>query len=164
MNLVVKVKVDTLSPAISRLLGLGKDTTPVMRAMGNVFKSITEGNFNSVGASFRPKPWKPKYGGDPSILQKSGLMVHSFHLAITKDTATLSNPTKYAAIHQFGGKIQAKGKALRFFDANGAAVFRKSVTIPARPFYPVVDGKLTPAAEELVEKAGARAVARVVER
>lgn len=160
-NASFTVKVDTMGPAIARLLGLGKDTTPVMRAMGTTFKSITEGNFNSVGASYRPSPWKPKYGGAPSILQKSGLMVHSFFLGVSKDRAVLANPTKYAAVHQFGGTIKAKGKALRFYDANGAALFRKTVTIPARPFYPVKDGRLTPAAMTLIERAGARAVERV---
>lgn len=161
-NALFKIKVDTMRPALERLLGLAKDTTPIMLSMGNAFKSITEGNFNSAGASYRPVEWKPKYDGTPSILQKTGLMVHAFNLEVTKDSATLSNTTPYAAIQQFGGTIEAKGKALRWVGADGNPVFAKSVTIPARPFYPVDEnGNMTPAAAELIERAGARAVERV---
>jgi phage gpG-like protein len=163
-NAVFKLQVDTMRPALERLLGLAKDTTPVMLSMGNVFKSITEGNFNSVGSGYRPTEWKPKYDGTPSILQKTGLMAHAFVLEVSKDSATLSNPTPYAAIQQFGGTIEAKGKALRFIGPDGNPVFAKSVTIPARPFYPVLNGKLTEGAARLIERAGARAVERVVKQ
>jgi len=99
---------DDISPAITRMMKLANDTTPVMRAMGTTFKSITEGTFNSVGASYRPTPWKAKGDGSASILIKHGVLSKSFHLALTPKTAELSNPTKYAAIHQFGGVIRGR--------------------------------------------------------
>lgn len=149
-----------ISPAITRLVKLARNPRPVLRSMGMVFKSITEGNFNSAGASFRPTPWKAKQDGTPSNLQASTTMARSFHLAWDDKTATVSNPMPYAAIHQFGGKITAKGKALCWTAPDGTKHFAKSVTMPPRPFFPVVDGHLTPAAEQLILAAGERALAR----
>jgi hypothetical protein len=40
-------------------------------------------------------------------------------------------------------------------------VFAKQVTIPARPFYPVLGGRLTPAAEEKIVAAGKRVVEKL---
>jgi len=154
---------DDISPAITRMMKLAADPTPVMRAMGTTFKSITEGTFNSVGASYRPTPWPAKWGGSPSILIKHGVLSKSFHLDITPKTATLSNPTKYAAIHQFGGVIRPKNApALRFQAEDGTWVVTMKVTIPARPFYPIKDDKLTPAAEEKIIAAGERAAVRSI--
>lgn len=152
-----------ISPAITKMLKLAHDPTPVMRAMGSTFKSLTEGTFNSVGAAYRPHPWKAKWSGVPSILIKHGVLSKSFHLAITPKTATLSNPTKYAAIHQFGGVIKAKaGRSLKFQAEDGTWIITKSVTIPARPFYPIKDDRLTHAAEEKIIAAGERAAARSI--
>lgn len=158
------ISMDTMRPKLRALTAMGKDTTPVMRAMGTTFKSITEGAFNSVGASYRPRAWAAKRDGTPSILQLSGLLAHSFHLVVTKDRATLSNPTKYAAVHQFGGVIKPKAaKALRFRLPDGTWRFAKQVTMPARPFYPVDNGKLTVKAEEKIVAAGNRVVQRLME-
>jgi phage virion morphogenesis protein len=134
-----KVTRNDISPALSRTI---KGVRPpgrkrVLRAMGTTFKSITEGTFNSAGSAYRPKEWAPKKDGSPSILQKTTTMAKSFALEVTDDAAVVSNPTKYAATHQFG-RPQGKGE------------------IPARPFYPVVDGKLTPKAEEKIAAAARR--------
>ena len=152
---------DDISPAISRLIATARNPLPVLRAMGTTFKSITEGAFSSFGASYRPRPWPAKRDGSPSILQKSTTMAKSFHLAVTSSTATLSNPTPYAAIHQFGGIIRpVTAKRLSWVAPNGQRIFAMKVTIPARPFYPVEAGRLTPAAEAKIIRAGERAIAR----
>ena len=126
-----------VSPKLAGLASTAKNPSAVFRAMGTVFKSITEGNFNSVGEAYRPAKWADKKDGTPSNLKKSGLLWHSFHLTITDRAATLSNPTPYAAAHQFG---YAKRN------------------LPARPFFPVKDGKLTAAAEEKIGAAAVRAI------
>lgn len=152
---------DSISPRISALLKTAKKPLPVLRAMGTTFKSITEGTFNSVGASYRPKPWKPKWDGSPSNLQQSTTLAKSFHLDVTDQYAKVSNPMKYAAIHQFGGIIKpVNAKMLRFKTPDGNWISVKQVTIPERPFYPVIDGKLTPRAENIIARAGERAIAR----
>lgn len=135
-----------IAPKLAKLAATAKNPVPVLRAMGTTFKSITEGNFNSVGASFRPKPWAAKKDGSPSRLKKSGTLSSSFHLEVTPQHAKLRNPTIYAAHHQFGS-IKKKGR--------GSG-------IPARPFYPVLNNQLTPAAETLIARAGQRALDREV--
>jgi phage gpG-like protein len=157
-----RVDRDDVSPQLSRMAMTAKNPLPVFRAMGTTFKAITEGNFNSVGAAFRPKPWVPKRDGSPSILQsRNPTLSKSFHLEVSNAHAKLSNPMKYAAIHQVGGVIRPKkGKVLRF-QVNGKWFSVKQVVIPARPFFPVTpDGKLTPEAERLIGRAGERAIAR----
>lgn len=150
-----------ISPAITRLIASARNPRPVLRAMGTTFKSITEGTFNSVGASYRPNPWPAKRDGSPSILQQSTTLAKSFHLAVTQTTATVSNPMIYAAIHQFGGVIRpVKAKRLSWIGPGGQRFFAMQVTIPARPFFPVLGDKLTAAAEAKILRAGERALAR----
>jgi phage virion morphogenesis protein len=155
---------NTVSPAVTRLIQTAKPSQrkQILRSMGTTFMSITQGNFNKVGASYRPAPWPNKKDGSTATLKKSGLLSQSFHLTVTDDQAIVSNPTPYAAIHQFGGKtrphvIEPKfKKALAFNGGVYAKVNHPGSNIPARPFFPVQNGKLTPAAEKLILAAGQR--------
>lgn len=161
MSIAITLKSDSITAVLKQLQRVGRNKAPVLRAMGNTFKSITEGNFNSAGARFRPSAWPAKKDGTPSILQKNTDLVKAFHLEVTDELATLSNAKKYAAIHQFGGVIRPKrGKAL-VFESGGKVWKVKKVTMPARPFYPVANGKLTSEAERLIARAGERQVERM---
>jgi phage gpG-like protein len=158
------LKQDDLTPMIKRAQQVGRNPTPILRAMGTTFMSITMGNFHG-GTSFRPAPWKAKMDGTQSNLQQTGNLSRSFHLAVTAQTARVGTPVIYAGIHQMGGIIAAKnGKALRFRDSTGNWHTVKSVKMPARPFFPV-DGSgqnLTPPANQLVKRAGQRALDRIL--
>lgn len=138
----------------------------VMRAMGTTLKSITEGNFNSVGAKYRPSPWAPKRDGTPSILQKSTTLAKSFQLRVWPFRAVVSNPTVYAAIHQFGGTIRPRPEnqsGLLRFQSGGRWWSVRKVTMPPRPFFPMdKTGRLTEAAMRLILRAGERAYSRTV--
>ena len=134
-----KITRNDLSPALSRLASTAKNPTPVFRAMGTTFLFLTMGTFNSVGASYRPRPWPSKKDGSPSNLILHGVLSKSFHLDVTSTYAKVSNPMIYAAAHQFGYPKR---------------------NLPARPFYPVLEDKLTPAAEEKIAAAGQRAILR----
>lgn len=150
-----------IAPALSKAAAAAKNPLPVFRAMGTTFKSITEGTFNSVGADMRPSPWPAKKDGTPSNLQKSTTLAKSFNLEVTNSYAALSTPVVYARIHQFGGTI--KGNPwLRFQYAPGRWATKAAVTIPPRPFFPVLNGKLTPKAYDLIARAGHRALARQI--
>ena len=157
-----KVTRNDISPKLSKLAAAAKHPEPVFRAMGTTFMSITMGNFNDAGAEYRPKPWAPKKDGTPSKLQKSGTLSRSFHLTVTDKSAVVSNPTIYAATHQFGRPTKTTHVHT---DAAGKRSESQTVGgIPARPFFPVDDsGKLTPAAEEKIAAAGQRAIMRQVE-
>lgn len=154
-----------ISPVVTRLIARARNPEPVLRAMGTTFKSITEGNFNSMGAEFRPIPWPPLKDppGKASILQRSTTMAKAFRLSVTSRTATLSNPTIYAPVHQFGATIKPQSaKRLSWVNSGGRRVFAKQVVIPPRPFYPVRNDKLTAEAETLIARAGERIMARQV--
>lgn len=152
-----KLTHDDISPALSRLAATARNPKPVLRAMGTTFMSITMGNFQK-NATYRPKPWPNKTDGTPSNLQKSTTLAKSFHLEVTDTYAKLSNPTIYAPVHQFGATIRAKDGGRLRFSLGGKTIYAKSVTIPARPFFPVVDDRLTSAAEEKIANAGRRVI------
>lgn len=152
---------DDISPALSRLAATAQNPLPVMRAMGTTFKSITEGTFNSVGAKYRPLPWKSKRDGSPSNLQLTTTMAKAFHLTVSATAATVSNPMPYAAIHQFGGVIRPKTKPLLAWRGpDGKYIFAHEVTIPARPFFPIINGRLTAESEALIARAGEREIVK----
>lgn len=148
-----------ISPALTRLIVVARNKAPVLRAMGNTFKSITEGNFKG-GTQYRPGIWKSKRDGSVATLMKTNTLSRSFHLGYTESTVSLANPMIYAATHQFGATIRPRDKKALKFQVNGHWFTVKQVVIPPRPFYPVADGKLTPAAERLIARAGERVIAK----
>jgi phage gpG-like protein len=129
---------------------------PIFRAMGTTFLSLTMGNFKS--GDYRPTAWPAKKDGTPATLQKSGTLSRAFHLTVSNTGATVANPMVYAAIHQFGGTI--KGNPWLRFKIGERWVTVHQVIIPARPFFPIESGKLTPKAEEKIRSSGERAAAR----
>lgn len=153
-----------ISPELSRLIRRARNPTPVLRAMGTVFKSITEGNFNDAGAADRPIPWVNKKDGSPSNLQDTRTLSRSFHMEVGAKTVTVSNPMPYAAIHQFGGEIhQDRTRVSVFIHKDGTTGIETThhvhtITMPARPFFPVLNGKLTVHAEQLIAAAGKMAM------
>ena len=158
----LNIKRNDISPALTRMLEMARNPRPVVRAMGTTFKSITEGNFNSAGAEFRPTPWKPKADGTACNLIKSTTLAHSFQLLANERTATVSTPVPYAEIHQTGGVILPKKKQAMRFQIGGQWVTVKRVVMPARPFFPVLNGKLTPKAEDYIRRAGERVAAKQI--
>lgn len=160
---------DDISPKLAKLAASAKHPEKVFRSMGTTFMSITMGNFNNAGAQYRPKPWAAKKDGSASMLQRSGTLARSFHLTVTDKSATVSNPTIYAATHQFGSKGHELGKkvgsvktkyANKLFKGSWNDVLAGGKGTPPRPFFPVENGKLTPAAEDLIARAGQRAIER----
>lgn len=162
----VKVTDHGVAALLSRGRSLAANPSPILRAMGTTLKSITEGTFNSAGSSYRPVPWPAKVDGSPSNLQKSTTMAKAFYLLVAGASAEVGNPVRYAAIHQFGGTIKAKTKKALRFKIGDQWVTRESVTIPARPFFPIVgsgaSATFTPRAGALIVRAGERALARAL--
>lgn len=160
---------------LARLSALTRDLTPVFRSMGTTLKSITEGTFNSAGASYRPQPWAPKKSGGASNLQRSTTLAKSFQLSAGPREAVVTATPVYAAIHQFGfsGRQPVKehrrrittafGRQLKFPVWSTVRAHSREFNMPARPFFPLAGEGLTPAAERLIVRAGERAVQGVVD-
>ncbi|NIX75394.1 phage virion morphogenesis protein [Microvirga terricola] len=117
------------------------DMTPLMRAIGTGLVENTHTRFERAqdpqGRAW--KPVSPTYAlgkRGPGILRESamrgGLMGSITFRASAQSVAVGSNKV-YAAVHQLGGTISAKGSHL-VFPMGNRMVFAKSVTIPARPF------------------------------
>jgi phage gpG-like protein len=174
---VIPITINTTAvrAALDRIEALARDTTPVTRAMGTTLKSITEGTFNSAGASFRPIRWASKRSGKASNLQKSTTLAKSFQLSVTPNTATVSATPVYAAIHQFGfhgpqpvrehtRKVtQVFGRKLNYPIMSTVRAHSRTMNMPARPFFPITpSGELTDAASKLILRAAERAIQRAV--
>ena len=131
MSLQIK---DTLSPALRRRAAALHNRKPILQAMGAEFVSLTKRAFTTP--SLRAQPWPDKRDGTPATLRQSGALWQSIRVAeTTNDAVTVGSDRKYAAIHQFGGKIQRGDK---------------TTTMPARPFFPVLNGRLTPEAQKQI--------------
>ena len=160
MPLFFRLTRNDISPALTKLAAAARRPEPVFRAMGTTFMSLTMGNFKST--EYRPSAWPPKRDGTPSNLQLHGVLSRNFHLTVTNTGATLASGVRdYAAIHQFGGII--KGNPWRRFEwgpnpRDWATVAQ--VKIPARPFFPVANDRLTPKAEQRIRAAALRAISR----
>lgn len=152
---------DTLTPFLRQMQASAVNLRPIVRSMGNTVLGITQRNFNSVGAAFRPLAWKAKRDGTPSNLQQSTTLAHSWRLNVSATQAVVSTDRIYAAIHQFGGVIKPKTASALRFQSGGRWWTVKQVTMPARPMLPITpDGRLTDKAAALVLRAGMRAFLR----
>lgn len=67
-------------------------------------------------------------------LTDSARLRKSIDYAATPNKVMVGSNVVYARIHQLGGVIKPKGKALKFPGKDGNPVFAKQVTIPARPY------------------------------
>lgn len=143
---------DKLSPSLASLAAGIENKRPILQAMGGELASLTRRAFNEPG--LRPAPWRAKWDGSPATLRRNQVLVRSIAITdLSNSHVTVSTDRLYAAIHQFGGEIRAKGKALRFA-LGGNIVFAKKVVMPARPFFPFINGKLTPSAATKIEQIG----------
>lgn len=161
--ITVKVNSESLQQTTAAIAELSHDASPLLSAAGSVILNVTKGNFTSFGSKYRPEPWPHKRSGQPSNLTKTGTLRRSFSLQIGPTSVTLSSPTIYAALHQFGGIVRAKNaKALRFKSGNKWFV-KSKVVIPARPFIPITPtGQLTEPVNKLVVSACERTLKRLL--
>lgn len=121
---------DRLSPGLVRLAARCRDVRPALEAMGLEAVSLTKRAFTD--STLRPKAWAPKRDGTPATLRKSGALWQSIRVtSVTGYSVTWASDRRYAAIHQLGGK-----------------------RMPARPYFPILDGKLTEAARVKIEAVG----------
>ena len=131
--------------ALTRLRQVTKVNVGMMRAIGKGIQTTTQKRMSQgVDADGNPfAPLNPAYAAikvGPGILIGRGGMQSGLQGTITYEASLnqviVGGTKKYAAIHQFGGKIVPKNaKALVFkLGAGGGVVRVKSVTIPARPY------------------------------
>jgi phage virion morphogenesis protein len=122
--------------AFQGLEALGADLTPLFREVGSRLVSNTKLRFEE-GRAPDGRAWIPSIRARTQrgqTLRSSGNLMNSISYRAEPRQVIVGTNTPYAAVHQFGTTIRAKNaKALRF-QIGERWVFKKSVTIPARPF------------------------------
>lgn len=146
-SLTFALKLDEISPSLSRLSST-KTKERVLMGAGTALESLAVRAFDEPG--LRPTPWPArKSGGGHPLLIRSGDLRQSIHTQQQgANSVKVGSPKNYAALQQFGGTIQAKPGKRLVFTAGGKKVFAKKVTVPARPFFPVLNNQLTGNAQD----------------
>lgn len=139
---------DGITPTLQLILRAAADKTPYLELMGMAVVSVSKRSFTDSG--LRAAVWRNKLDGSASTLQKSTTLRRSVRITgISADGVTIGSDRKYAAIHQLGGTTRAhlikvrKARALRFGGRFARSVKHPGSRMPARPFIPVIGGRLT---------------------
>lgn len=139
---------DDISPSLARLEEPSLRQR-VLKGMGTVIMSNAQRAFDEP--ALRPSAWPKRKGGSNPLMIRSGDLRQGIHMQVQGDSVVVGSPTKYAAIHQLGGVITAKSGLLKF-KIGDRWISKKSVTIPARPFFPFnARGQLTGNAKQEIQ-------------
>ncbi|WP_414664896.1 phage virion morphogenesis protein [Horticoccus sp. 23ND18S-11] len=154
---------DRLSPSLTKLARGIENKKPILEAMGLQLESLTRRAFNEP--ALRPMPWMNKLTisadgktfsrSEPSRLRKNQVLVRSIRItSLTNSSVTVGSDRIQAAIHQLGGIIRPKNAPALAFRIGGHLVTAKKVTMPARPFFPFLGGKMIQSAQEKIRLIG----------
>lgn len=134
--LTITVQDANVLAGLRKMKAVADDLGPVLANIGAELESSTVKRFvTNVAPDGVPWPRSARAlaTGRPTLVQFGDLR-DSIHYVVDGDAVEVGSNLVYAGIHQMGGTITAKGKALAFTLFNGAFVHTKSVTIPARPY------------------------------
>ncbi len=130
---------DGISPAlIKKAKAAGPSASQRhLKAMGRAVISVSKRAFTD--SSLRPTAWVPRLDSLPHVLlQKSTMLRKSIRvISVSNGKVVVGSDRKYAVIHQLGGKAGRK----------------RSAKIPARPYMPFKQSRLSPAGKRAVERA-----------
>lgn len=133
-----KISIDdaAVQRAFDRLIRAGTDLTPAMDEIGAMLVSATQIRFER-GHGPDGAAWKPSYRasaeGGKTLIKRGHLRDSITHQA-SKDEVRVGTNVLYAAVHQFGATIRAKGAGHLKFRVGDRWTSKRQVTIPARPF------------------------------
>lgn len=131
----IRVEVDP--ELLDRLRGLEEaDIAGAMAAVGEAIRTSALERF-SREKDPEGRPWKKSIraqrdGG--KTLSVSRDLATSIHIESSAKGVEVGTNKEYAAIHQFGGTIRAKGGGLLRFQIGDQWISKKSIKMPARPY------------------------------
>lgn len=135
----ILVKAD-LAGALAKLKALDKATgnmQPVYATIGRVLVNRIRLCFK-LGIDPWGSPWAALKMRKGQPLVNTGGLRSSITAQADGDGVTVGTTKRQAKVHQFGATIvPVKAKRLVFPGPNGALIFAKKVTIPARPYLPL---------------------------
>ncbi len=138
--IVIQLDDTAAADVLGKLRAASINLAPMLDDIGAELETSTlerfRTNIGPDGVAW-PQSLRARERGTPTLVDTTALR-DSVHYRVDSDVAVEIGAggvaKDYAAIHQLGGTITAKGKALRFTLATGQTVAVKSVRIPARPY------------------------------
>ncbi len=128
----LKLERDDVSKDLQRMLkGMSAGgARPLLKGIGVGIVGLAKDAFNN--ASLRPAPWAAKKDGTPATLKsKEATLWRSLRVQqVSGMNVTVGSDRPYAAIHQLGGE---------------------SRPMPARPYFPILNNKLTIPAQKRIK-------------
>ena len=120
----IRIRRDSVSPDLKRLVAMGGDMTPLMRAIGVGIVSLSKRAFNDP--SLRPNSWAAKKDGSAATLKRDAVLWRSITVGtVTRSNVTVKSDRAYSAIHQLGGKTRPiPRRGFMPFDENGKITAR----------------------------------------
>lgn len=151
----VKVEDGEIKALLGRFSQRASNLTPVMNTIGQIIRTSVIKNFEEGG---RPQKWQPseraeREGGQTLI--DSARLRNSIAAKASNNKVEVGTNVVYAAIHQFGGKINMAARSELFVRnrykrggkkgqfkkgtaaGRGHTIGAHSIPIPARPFLAV---------------------------
>jgi phage gpG-like protein len=118
----IKVIRDDVTKDLRQMIRKVQSPTPLLRAIGTGLVGLAKESFND--ASKRPAPWASRKDGSKATLKsREATLWRSIKVqSISATNVKIGSDRPYAAIHQLGGV---------------------SRPMPARPYFPFLDDKLT---------------------
>jgi phage gpG-like protein len=147
----LRLQRNDISPDLRKKIAKVKNAGPLLRAIGVGMVGLAKESFNN--ASLRPAPWRNKIDGTAATLKsREASLWRSIKVQnVTSREVKFGSDRPYAAIHQFGGIIRAKNGGYLKFQVGGKWIYAKQVTMPPRPYMPVMGGQLTAPAKARVK-------------
>jgi phage gpG-like protein len=144
---VIHIRID--ADAIRAALGGGakrvRDNAPAFRVIATRLRQSILKNFRMGG--WYPEPWpksvRAQAVGGKTLIDRA-ILRNSMYAKSAANFAAAGTAVPYAHVHQFGAVIRAKTPRGLVFRIGEQWVRKHEVTIPARPFLPVREGKLHP--------------------
>lgn len=117
------------------------DIAGAMAAVGEAIRTSTLERFDA-GKDPEERAWKTSIraqqdGGKTLMVSRD--LANSIHVESSSKGVEVGTNKEYAAIHQFGGTIRAKGDGPLKFKIGDQWISKKSIKMPARPYLGIND-------------------------
>jgi phage gpG-like protein len=125
----IKLERDDVTKDLQRLIKKVSNPQPLLRSVGVALVGLTKETFKN--ASLRPIAWVAKKDGSAATLRsREATLWRTISIkSVSKSNVVIGSDRPYAAIHQLGGR---------------------SRPMPARPYFPFWQNKLTPQGQKRV--------------
>lgn len=134
-GIALSVDLSDVEGGLCRLFDAMGDLKPMLDSIGETVAKNARHRFET-GKGPGGEKWEPStsaWAGGTTLVGR-GHLRDSVNHVVSGNEVTVGSNVDYAAIHQFGGKIEPKNGKYLVFQVGGAWAKVSSVTLPARPY------------------------------